>query len=133
MRQHVPPEQLWNEFHGDLEFEYDHAEYWPALLSLCEKKQAEHRERWVQAGKHLGESEIFIRGGNVPSVGARQIITQENSVAVPLEKTKDTPGMTPDGAETESPIQPHESQANGNSSIATKVTTPTLTSEGDRQ
>jgi len=69
MRQHVPPEQLWTEFQGDLEFEYDHATYWPTLLKLCEKKHAEQRERWVKAGKHYGESEVYIKGGNVPSAG----------------------------------------------------------------
>ncbi|KAE9372376.1 CRAL/TRIO domain-containing protein [Stipitochalara longipes BDJ] len=68
MRQHVPPQQLWNEFHGDMEFEYDHAVYWPALLKFAEERYAERRERWVQAGKHYGESEIYLRGGNVSSV-----------------------------------------------------------------
>lgn len=30
-RQHVPPQQLWKEFSGDLDFEYDHDVYWPAF------------------------------------------------------------------------------------------------------
>lgn len=70
MRQHVPPQQLWNEFHGDLEFEYDHDTYWPALLQLCEERQAEQRERWIRAGKNLGESELYIKGGDTPSISS---------------------------------------------------------------
>lgn len=68
MRQHVPPAQLWNEFHGDLDFDYDHSVYWPALLKLTEERYAERWERWVKAGKAYGESEVYLRGGDAPSV-----------------------------------------------------------------
>ncbi|CAL3966610.1 unnamed protein product [Diplocarpon coronariae] len=68
MRQHVPPQQLWNVFAGDLEFEYDHEVYWPALMKLCEEKHTEQKARWIQGGKNYGESEDFIKGGSVPSI-----------------------------------------------------------------
>lgn len=68
MRQHVPPEQLWTEFEGDLKFEYDHEAYWPALIKMCEDKHAELQARWVKAGKNYGESETYLKGGDVPSV-----------------------------------------------------------------
>jgi hypothetical protein len=79
MRQLVPPQQLWKEFQGDLDFEYDHATYWPALLKLCEEKQAEQLERWVKAGKHYGESEVYIKGRNATSVGppSAEVLTSE--------------------------------------------------------
>jgi hypothetical protein len=67
MRQHVPPQQLWSEFQGDLEFEYDHATYWPALLKLCEEKQKEQKERWIRAGRNYGESEFYLKGREVES------------------------------------------------------------------
>lgn len=70
MRQHVPPQQLWKEFQGDLDFDYDHEVYWPALLKLCEERKTEQRERWVKAGRHYGESEIYIRGGSASSIGS---------------------------------------------------------------
>ncbi|RAL64814.1 hypothetical protein DID88_001411 [Monilinia fructigena] len=70
MKQHVPPQQLWAEFEGELAFEYDHATYWPALLKMCEQRQKDVLERWVQAGKHIGESEVYLKGGNSPSIGA---------------------------------------------------------------
>ncbi|TVY37158.1 CRAL-TRIO domain-containing protein, partial [Lachnellula subtilissima] len=70
MRNHVPPQQLWKEFQGDLDFEYDHDVYWPALIKLCAEKHSEQRARWVKAGKHYGESEVYMRGGDAPSVGS---------------------------------------------------------------
>ena len=69
MRQHVPPQSLWTEFQGDLDFEYDHATYWPALLKLCEERERERIDRWAKGGKQYGESEIYLKGGNAPSVG----------------------------------------------------------------
>ncbi|PVH89707.1 putative CRAL-TRIO domain-containing protein C23B6.04c [Cadophora sp. DSE1049] len=84
MRQHVPPQQLWNEFHGDLEFEYDHEVYWPTLLKLCEEKHKEQHERWVKGGKHYGESENYIKGGNAPSIGTKVAeAAKETDVPVP--------------------------------------------------
>ncbi|KAH6724135.1 putative CRAL-TRIO domain-containing protein C23B6.04c [Leptodontidium sp. MPI-SDFR-AT-0119] len=79
MRQHVPPQQLWNEFHGDLEFEYDHEVYWPTLMKLCEEKHKEQHERWVKGGKHYGESENYIKGGSAPSVGSKPPLASQNS------------------------------------------------------
>ena len=68
MRQFVPPEQLWTEFQGDLNFEYDHEVYWPALINMCEEKHSELRARWIKAGKNYGESETYLRGGDTLSI-----------------------------------------------------------------
>ncbi|KAL3423383.1 CRAL/TRIO domain-containing protein [Phlyctema vagabunda] len=68
MRQHVPPEQLWTEYGGDLAFDYDHDVYWPALTSLCDERRAERRQRWIKAGKNYGESEAYMKGANVASI-----------------------------------------------------------------
>jgi hypothetical protein len=70
VRLYVPPEQLWTEFNGDVEFEYDHDVYWPALQKLCEEKHVEQKARWVAAGSRYGESEAVIRGlESTPSAG----------------------------------------------------------------
>lgn len=66
VRQFVPPEQLWKEFGGDVDFEYDHVTYWPALLKLCEEKRAEQKARWEKAGKQYGESETYLKAGDDP-------------------------------------------------------------------
>lgn len=103
MRQHVPPQQLWNEFHGDLEFEYDHETYWPALMKLCDDKQAEHRDRWIKGGKQYGESELYMKGGNAPSVGAGHSKAPEPALVTPSDD-KDTvvlPSQQPAATETD--------------------------------
>jgi hypothetical protein len=65
VRQYVPPEQLWKEFGGDVDFEYDHETYWPALLKICEERRAERKTRWEKAGKQYGESETYLKGASV--------------------------------------------------------------------
>jgi hypothetical protein len=127
MRLHVPPEQLSTEFKGDLEFEYDHATYWPALLALCEERHASQKARWVKAGKHYGESEVYLKGGDA------------KSVAVPLEDSSEAAQETvkaediKDSSSAESPAQTHGAQANGNSDILAVTETPALATKGDRE
>ncbi|KAK5939095.1 Phosphatidylinositol transfer protein (PITP) [Knufia obscura] len=60
---HVPREQLMKEAKGSVNFQYDHATYWPALNKLCELKRNAFRERWEAAGKRIGEYEMYLRGG----------------------------------------------------------------------
>ncbi|KAL8718637.1 MAG: hypothetical protein Q9225_004255 [Loekoesia sp. 1 TL-2023] len=68
LRQFVPPSQLLETYGGDVNFVYDHDVYWPALNELAAKKRAMMMERWVKAGKKVGESEYYLRGGE-PVVG----------------------------------------------------------------
>lgn len=64
MKQYVPPSQLWSaDWGGEMDFEYDHATYWPALNDMCDKRREEKRRRWVAAGKVVGESEVYLAGG----------------------------------------------------------------------
>lgn len=101
MRQYVPPEQLWTEFHGDLEFEYDHDVYWPALISKCAEIRAAQKERWVKGGKLFGESEAYLKGGNVPSVGQSAAVetapkTKEDMVPAVVEKKEELTAVPPE-------------------------------------
>lgn len=66
---YVPAEQLWKDLGGKADFEYDHAVYWPALTALCQEKASERKARWEKAGGLIGESEIYMRGGEEKSVG----------------------------------------------------------------
>jgi hypothetical protein len=68
---HVPAEQLLIHFGGKLEFEYQHETYWPALNSLCEQRRDEYRARWIEAGKHIGEHEGYLRGGDTKPLNAQ--------------------------------------------------------------
>ncbi|KAK9774176.1 putative CRAL-TRIO domain-containing protein [Seiridium cardinale] len=62
MSQYVPKEQLWKEFMGELDFDYDHTVYWPALQKMCEERRAERKGRWESGGKHIGELEDYLGG-----------------------------------------------------------------------
>jgi hypothetical protein len=105
MRLHVPPEQLWTEFQGDLEFDYDHATYWPALLKLCDEKHAELKARWIEAGKNYGESELYLKGGDAQSVGSQKP-DQETPVPQEMDKESAVP-------ETEAAEQSNGTLVNG--------------------
>ena len=60
---HVPKEQLWKRNGGDVDFQYDHSVYWPALNQLADIKRAEYKARWTKGGSHIGESEDYLYGG----------------------------------------------------------------------
>jgi hypothetical protein len=79
LEQHIPAAQLMKNAGGDCEFEYDHAIYWPTLVELAEKRKTERIERFEKAGKHIGESEIYLWGGDEPSVGAAEEKKQEET------------------------------------------------------
>lgn len=69
MKLYVPPEQLWSaDWGGNLDFEYDHDTYWPALNEMCREKREEKIRRWEAAGKQVGESEVYLTGGTDVSV-----------------------------------------------------------------
>lgn len=143
MRQHVPPEQLWNEFHGDLEFEYEHDVYWPALLKLCEERHAEQVARWVKAGKNYGESEVYLKGGNEESIAGSSVEkSAQNSAVEPVagqvsvEKARDAAKIEenapPVDAEVKGLTQTNGTQANGNMDVVAVRSDPVITTEGDR-
>lgn len=127
VRSYVPPEQLSSEMHGDVEFEYDHSVYWPALTKLCEQKRHEQKIRWEKAGKRYGESESYIKGG-VPVPGPEAIESKQQV----QEKDSGSIPSTAAQPEVQSPVQNSGSQANGNTDIAALQEDPKLTREGDR-
>ena len=133
MRKHAPPEQLWTEFQGDLEFEYEHSVYWPALLELCEERRREHKERWVKAGKHYGESELYLKGGDGQSIGhgAPESVVEPAAVR---EKEKEEVPIVPveENGEAKAPLQTSGTQANGNTDILTLKPETALTTEEEK-
>lgn len=62
MNKFVPSEQLWTEFNGKLEFNYDHTVYWDALVKMCQSRRNEQHERWKKAGSVIGEHEAYLKG-----------------------------------------------------------------------
>lgn len=71
---HVPAAQLMKASGGDIDFKYDHDVYWPALEKMAAERRAKRVERWEKAGKLIGESEIYLWGGDEGSVGAGQAV-----------------------------------------------------------
>lgn len=68
LRKHVPPAQLDKEYGGDADFEYVHEIYWPALDKMCAERRAAQKERWIQGGRHIGEYEGYLKGGEQHSL-----------------------------------------------------------------
>ncbi|KAG6041586.1 hypothetical protein E4U41_003323 [Claviceps citrina] len=69
MRQFVPAEQLWStDWNGDMDFDYDHSVYWPALNEMCRLRREQRMARWTAAGSLIGESEDYLAGGTDVSV-----------------------------------------------------------------
>lgn len=88
LRNWVPPEQLQKSSGGDLDFEYDHAAYWPALTKECQKRQAAYKARWVAAGKRTGEYEEYLRGGRQKSISATLDEVERTTNGVQINGTK---------------------------------------------
>lgn len=63
----IPANQLQKIFGGEINLEYDHASYFPALTKLCLERKAANLERWRQYGNdRCGLDEAVIRGAYVP-------------------------------------------------------------------
>ena len=58
----VPPGQLLKRFGGDVEFEYVHGRYWPALNEEAGRRRGERLGRWERGGGLVGESEFYLGG-----------------------------------------------------------------------
>ena len=86
MQNHVPPEQLIKKNGGEVEFEYVHEVYWPALNKLAEERRKVFEERWVKAGSRVGESEVYLRGGDGGPIGAAENGTHVDGVDEMTEK-----------------------------------------------
>lgn len=89
---HVPADQLMKASGGDIDFKYDHDVYWPALEKLAAERRAKRVERWEKAGKIIGESEVYLWGG------------EEQSLAKPAEN--DVPAADTNGAVAAPPTAP---------------------------
>ena len=83
LTEHIPSSQLMKNAGGEVDFEYDHAVYWPALAKLAEDRRRERTERWEKAGKLVGESEIYLWGGAEGSVGAGVTPTETATAVAP--------------------------------------------------
>jgi hypothetical protein len=106
MNQYVPSEQLWTEFNGKLDFEYDHSVYWPALQKLCGERREQRKAKWIAGGKHIGEYEDFLGGALPQGVGspaAIEVVNTEESTTNGERKTDETDVKDVKKAESKEP------------------------------
>lgn len=90
---HIPASQLMKHANGEVDFEYNHEIYWPALDKLATERRQERKERWEKAGKLVGESEIYLWGGEEQSVGAKEAKPEaETAKDVPVQNGAVTEG-----------------------------------------
>lgn len=61
---YVPKQQLDTDFNGDVNFEYDHEKYWPAMANLASKKREHYNERFLKFGGIVGLLEHDLRGNS---------------------------------------------------------------------
>jgi hypothetical protein len=101
---HVPASQLMAASGGEVDFKYDHSIYWPALDKMAAERRQQRRERWEKAGKHTGESEIYLWGGEESSVGAETPQSVEVDTKAPVEAPAAATGEKVD-AENKAPAE----------------------------
>lgn len=138
---HVPKEQLMKASGGDIDFKYDHDVYWPALEKLAADRHAKRVERWEKAGKLIGESEIYLWGGEEGSVAGPAPTTSDATpaAATPAAAAAATEPAPPAASETAptpapAPVEPtpltdaaviappvHAPGVNGDAALAEKV------------
>lgn len=99
---HIPAAQLMKAAGGEVDFKYDHSIYWPALAKLAAERRQERTARWEKAEKLLGESEIYLWGGNEESIGAKKAVQGEVKTAekatVEASSTETSATVKPEGA-----------------------------------
>lgn len=74
---------------GEVDFKYDHSIYWPAFDKLTSERREERTARWEKAGKLIGESEIYLWGGNEESIGASKKVDEAITETKVDDKTDD--------------------------------------------
>ncbi|KAL0954980.1 hypothetical protein HGRIS_003910 [Hohenbuehelia grisea] len=62
------PELLMREWwNGDVDFSYEHAKYWPALVAMCDENKRQWMAKWRAMGATVGLSEWKYKGGKTVS------------------------------------------------------------------
>lgn len=95
----IPANQLQKIFGGEINLEYNHDQYFPALTKLCFERKAENLERWRKYGENrCGLDEAVIRGAHVPGEkhDTTQVAREEGDVDA--ENGKEVPNSSAEEA-----------------------------------
>lgn len=82
--EYIPKEQLEAMYGGDVDFEYDHEMYWPALARIAAERRADYMTQFKLLGKKIGLSEADLRK---PLLDETQDKSQQESVETSIEVT----------------------------------------------
>ena len=52
---------------GNVDFEYEHDKYWPALVAMSKQRREEQMSKWRELGGKIGADEWILKGGPVDS------------------------------------------------------------------
>jgi CRAL/TRIO domain len=80
LREYIPPEQLYELFGGDCQFEYVHEEFWPAYLKMAQDRRDECFARFKEAGGEIGLSEWDLRAPTTQVNGVAATADEETPV-----------------------------------------------------
>ncbi|KAI0034251.1 CRAL/TRIO domain-containing protein [Vararia minispora EC-137] len=95
-------EQLLSEsgWGGAVDFRWDHAKYWPALLKLCAETRERYMERWRKLGAKVGASEWDIKFEPLVAPSDETVSVKVVEQPAPVAETEQVdiavpgPGMT---------------------------------------
>ena len=63
----ISSDEVMKEWGGSVDFEYNHEEYWPELVRICEERRTKWFERWKALGGKIGTSEWDYKQGTAAS------------------------------------------------------------------
>jgi hypothetical protein len=84
----IAPEMLMKEWWGgDRDFAYEHDQFWPAIVSMCEKQRKQWFDAWKKLGGTVGLKEwdykTMATSNGTPEKSKDQVVKQE----APVEAT----------------------------------------------
>ncbi|GAA5954211.1 hypothetical protein JCM21900_006963 [Sporobolomyces salmonicolor] len=86
----IPSQQLQTIFGGDINLQYDHSVYFPALTKLCMERKAANLNRWRKWGEgRCGLDEAVIRGAREPRGSGAQTTELDHDEAQKVPPTEE--------------------------------------------
>lgn len=86
---YVPKEQLDKDFGGEVDFEYDHAKYWPALAEMARSRRKIYKQNFLLLGSKVGLSESDLRNENLKVAEPKEAAVIEHSESATLNEIEE--------------------------------------------
>lgn len=76
------PEMLMKEWGGAREFEYDHEQYWSALVKMCDERRMRMMDAWRSQGSSVGIKEWEVKCAIDDHEQGTGVMEQEKTQAI---------------------------------------------------